>query len=332
MRRRAILWGIPAALTTLWLERKLVQAEDAAKKGAAIPRRKLGRTGEQVSCIGLGGAHVGMQKDPDESVRIIRRALDAGSNFLDNCWDYNEGQSEIRMGRALRDGYRDKAFLMSKIDGRTRSSAAEQIDESLRRLQTDRIDLMQIHEIIRMNDPERVFADGGTLEALIAAQKAGKLRFIGFTGHKSAAIHLHMLDVAAAHGFRFDTVQMPLNVMDAHDPEGFERRVLPRLLEQQIGVLGMKPLGGGKILASGKVSAVDCLQYALSLPTSVVITGCDSMNILEQALKTARGQPLTPSDRTSLLARTAKTPTPTYELYKSSTHFDGTTHHPDWLG
>jgi predicted aldo/keto reductase-like oxidoreductase len=332
MQRRDILWGVPAALAAIWLERKLARAEDAKAKGGPIPRRKLGRTGELVSCIGLGGAHAGKQKNPEESVRIIRSAIDAGINFLDNCWDYNEGQSEIRMGRALRGGYRDKVFLMSKIDGRTRAAAAKQIDESLKRLQTDRIDLMQVHEIIRMDDPEKVFGAGGTLEALTAAQKAGKVRYVGFTGHKSAAIHLHMLDVAAAHSFRFDTVQMPLNVMDAHD-EGFERKVLPRLVKEEIGVLGMKPIGSGKILESKTVSAIDCLNYALSLPTSVIITGCDSIPILEQALKVARShKPLSQAERSALLARTSKTATADYELYKSSTYFDGTTAHPEWLG
>jgi predicted aldo/keto reductase-like oxidoreductase len=330
MRRREILWGIPAALASGWLARRA--GAEGPPKADAIPRRKLGRTGELVSCIGLGGAHVGMQKNPEDSVRLIRSALDAGINFLDNCWDYHEGQSELRMGRALRDGYRDKAFLMTKIDGRNRDAAAKQIDESLRRLQTDRIDLMQLHEVIRPDDAEKTFAKGGALEAMVAAQKAGKVRYLGFTGHKSADIHLHMLDVAAAHGFRFDAVQLPLNVMDAHT-DGFERKVLPRLVEQQIGVLGMKPLGGGKILDSKKVSARECLKYALSLPASVVITGCDSARVLAQALEVARNfRPLAESDRKNLLVKTAKTATESYELYKSSTHFDGTTHHPEWLG
>jgi aryl-alcohol dehydrogenase-like predicted oxidoreductase len=330
-----MLWGLPVAAVATWLGRHFGSAAlaDAPKARTSIPRRKLGRTGELVSLVGLGGYHIGVQADSKESIKIIRTGLDAGINFLDNCWDYNGGQSEIRMGQALRDGYRDKAFLMSKIDGRTRESAAQQIDESLRRLQTDRIDLMQVHEIIRMNDPDRVFGSGGTMEALLAAKKAGKVRYIGFTGHKSAAIHKHMLETAAKYEFRFDTVQMPLNVMDHHD-EGFEKIVLPMLVAQEIGVLGMKPMGSGIILKSGKVSPTECLHYAMSLPTSVVITGCDSLKILNQALSAARTfKPLAEQARNALLAKTREASNAKrYELYKTSQQFDGTEHNPAWLG
>ncbi|HKU44267.1 MAG TPA: aldo/keto reductase [Polyangiales bacterium] len=335
MQRRQLLWGLPVTLASAWLTRSWLSKARAAPGSAskAIPRRALGSTGEQVSMVGLGGYHIGVQKDARESIRIIRTALDAGVNFLDNCWDYNDGESERRMGQALRDGYRDKAFVMSKIDGRNRAAAAKQIDESLQRLQTDRIDLMQVHEVIRDSDPERVFAAGGAMEALIAAQKAGKIRYLGFTGHKSAAIHAKMLSVAAQHNFKFDTVQMPLNVMDAHD-DGFEKRILPLLTAQKIGVLGMKPLGSGIILKSGKVSAIQCLHYAMSLPTSVVITGCDSMRVLQQALTAARTwKPLAAAARDALLARTAKpSAEKRYELYKTSQQFDGTEHNPHWLG
>jgi aryl-alcohol dehydrogenase-like predicted oxidoreductase len=222
---------------------------------------------------------------------------------------------------------------MTKIDGRSKAAAAKQIDESLQRLQTDHIDLLQIHEVIRMSDPERVFAPGGALEAVLAARKAGKVRYVGFTGHKSADIHLKMLDTAKQHDFVFDTVQMPLNVMDAHQP-GFEKRVLPRLRELNIGVLGMKPMGSGIILKSGVVSAPECLAYAFSLPTSVVITGCDSLPILEQALTAARQwKPLSETERQALLARTHKASSAgRYELYKTSKTFDGTEHNPEWLG
>src|SRR5437868_15535011 len=178
-----------------------------------IPYRPLGSTGVKVSIIGVGGYHIGDPKDEALGIRIIRTALDSGVNFLDNCWDYHDGGSEVRMGKALRDGYREKAFLMTKIDGRTEESAARQIDESLRRLQTDWIDLMQFHEVIRMTDPERVFARDGALKAVLTAQRAGKIRYVGFTGHKSPAIHLNMLETARTQGFRFDAVQMPLNVM-----------------------------------------------------------------------------------------------------------------------
>src|SRR5204862_4325244 len=208
-------------------------------------------------------------------------------NFLDNSWDYNGGASESRAGKALRDGYRDKVFLMTKIDGRSKKAATRQLDESLRRLQTDRIDLVQHHEVIRFDDPHRIMDPEGANAALVEARAAGKIRYIGFTGHKDPRIHLHMLEVAKDHGFSCDAVQMPLNVMDAHY-RSFEQLVLPELVKQKIGVLGMKSMANGIILKSGVVTAVECLQYALNLPTSVVITGCDSMEILEQAADTVR--------------------------------------------
>ena len=331
MRRRDVLKGVSMAALSAWLLRRVAQAEPTP--AAPIPRRKLGRTGEMVSIIGLGGFHVGVQPDEKESLRLIRTALDQGVNFLDNCWDYHGGQSEVRMGKALRDGYRDKAFLMTKIDGRTAKAAAAQIDESLRRLQTDRIDLIQFHEVIRTTDPERIFDDDGALAAVQAAQRAGKVRYIGFTGHKSAEIHLQMLESAERHGLKFDAVQLPLNVMDVH-LDGFEKKILPVLVKREIGVLGMKPLGGGRILESRSVSAVDCLHYAMSLPTSVVITGCDSARTLTQALSAARTfKPWTERERAALLAKSAKPAAERrYELYKTTTTFDGTVQHPEWLG
>jgi aryl-alcohol dehydrogenase-like predicted oxidoreductase len=252
--------------------------------GVPVPTRLLGSTGEKVSVIGLGGFHLARAGITEAgSIRIIRTAIDNGITFLDNCWDYNDGLSEVRMGKALRGGYRDRVFLMTKIDGRDRQSAAAQIDESLRRLQTDRIDLLQFHEIIHKNDPERIFAGGGALEALLEARDEGTIRYIGFTGHKSPSIHLKMLATAARHHFRFDTVQMPLNVMDAHF-ESFGQDVLPVLIRDGTGVLGMKPMGDQALLDSGAVTAIECLHYAMNLPASVVITGCDSMQVLEQAL------------------------------------------------
>src|SRR6202453_2434100 len=192
-----------------------------------VPMRTLGHTGERVAIIGIGGYHLARPGvDLEESIRIVRTGLDQGVNFLDNCWDYNAGLSEVRMGKALRDGYRQKAFLMTKIDGRTAASARQQLEQSLSRLQTDHLDLIQIHEVIRMNDPERVFAPGGTLEYLEQARKEGKVRFIGFTGHKSPEIHLHMIETARQHNYTFDTVQMPLNIMDAHF-DSFAAKVVP---------------------------------------------------------------------------------------------------------
>jgi diketogulonate reductase-like aldo/keto reductase len=213
--------------------------------------------GLKVSLVGVGGAHIGRVAEK-ESIAIVRGALDRGINFLDNSWDYNDGKSEEWMGKALKDGYRQKAFLMTKIDGRTRASAAQQLDESLKRLQVDHIDLLQFHEIIRMNDADRIFAPGGALEAVLEAKKAGKVRYVGFTGHKSPDIHLHMLKTAADHKFEFDTVQMPLNVMDAHY-DSFETKVLPVALQRKIAVLAMKPMGDHIILDSKTVAPVDCL-------------------------------------------------------------------------
>jgi uncharacterized protein len=301
------------------------------KKG--IPYRTLGHTGVSVSAVGIGGYHLGKQSDPEESIRIIRAAIDEGVNFLDNCWDYNGGESEIRMGKALRDGYRQKVFLMSKIDGRTKTAATSQINESLRRLQTDHIDLVQFHEVIRDTDPDRVFAPGGALEAVREAQKVGKLRFIGFTGHKSPDIHLKMLATASQHGFQFDTVQMPLNVMDAHY-DSFEKKVLPVLVKTNTGVLGMKPMGDHFILDSKTVTATECLHYAMNLPTSVVITGCDSLPILQQALAAARSfQSMDSSQVAALLAKTVTAAKAgQFEPYKTSHHFDGTYANPQWLG
>ena len=297
-----------------------------------IPYRTLGRTGEKVSLIGLGGYHLGTQSDPEESIRIIRTGIDAGINFLDNCWDYNGGESEVRMGKALRDGYRQKAFLMTKIDGRNKAAATAQLNESLRRLQTDRIDLLQFHEVIRDSDPDRFFAEGA-MEVVQEAQKAGKVRFIGFTGHKSPDIHLKMLATASKHGFRFDAVQMPLNVMDAHF-NSFEKKVLPILTKEGVGVLGMKSMGDKVILRSKTATAIECLQYAMNLPTSVVITGCDSVAILQQALNAARSfQPMDSSQVAALLAKTAKAAEAgQFELYKTTHQFDGTVANPQWLG
>lgn len=298
-----------------------------------IPYRTLGRTSEKVSLVGLGGYHLGKQSDADESIRIIRTGIDEGINFLDNCWDYNAGESEVRMGKALRDGYRQKVFLMTKIDGRDKSTAVAQLEESLRRLQTDRIDLLQFHEVIRETDPGRIFARGGAMEVVLQAQKAGKVRYIGFTGHKNPDIHLKMLATASKHGFTFDTVQMPLNVMDAHF-NSFEQKVLPMLTRNDIGVLGMKPMGDHYILASKTVTPIECLHYAMNLPASVVITGCDSLPILQQALQAARNfQPLDSCQVAALLAKTAKAAQAgQFELYKTSHHFDGTVANPQWLG
>ena len=301
---------------------------------AMIPTRPLGRTGGQVSCLGLGGWHLGFDYLQESlAIDIVRQAIDAGITFMDNCWDYNDGRSEERMGKALRDGYRERAFLMTKIDGRSKKAAAKQLDESLRRMKTDRIDLVQHHEILRFEDPHRIFDPEGAQAALVEAREAGKLRFIGFTGHKDPRIHLYMLEIAREHGVTFDAVQMPLNVMDAHY-RSFEQLVLPELVRQGIGVLGMKPLANGQILESGTVSAAECLRYALSLPASVVITGCESMRDLDQAIAAARDfEPLRDAERDHLLGKTVDAAASgRFELFKTTSVYDGTAQNPDWLG
>jgi aryl-alcohol dehydrogenase-like predicted oxidoreductase len=296
--------------------------------------RVLGRTRERVSAIGLGGWHLGFpQLDERLSIRIVRTAIDRGITFLDNSWDYNEGASEIRMGKALRDGYRNKVFLMTKIDGRSKAEAQRQLEESLRRLDTDCIDLVQHHEVLRYEDPHRMFDPEGAQATLEEARSAGKIRYIGFTGHKDPHIHLHTLEVARAHGFTFDAVQMPLNVMDAHY-RSFERLVVPELVKNNIGILGMKSLANGLILKSGTVTAIECLHYALSLPTSVVITGVESLERLDQALEAARTfRPLSGAERSALLAKTARAASRgEFELFKTSSIFDATATNPEWLG
>ena len=296
--------------------------------------RPLGRTGEHVSLVGLGGYHLAKPggMDADQAVRVVRAGIDAGITFCDNCWDYNAGESEIRLGRALRHGWRDRVFLMTKLDGRTAQAARAQLDISLSRLATDHIDLIQFHEIIRPDDPERIFAAGGALEAVLRARDEGKVRYIGFTGHKSPAIHAHMFAVADQHGFHFDTVQMPLNVMDAHY-DSFEQNVVPIAVAHGTAILGMKAFGDNFILKTGAVPPISMLQYPMNLPISIQITGIDSMGILQQALDAVRTfQPLTPEQRADLLARTAtlaadgKT-----ERYKTTHQFDGTVHNPQWL-
>lgn len=296
--------------------------------------RELGSTGERVSAIGLGGWHLSLKHvDEQLAIRIVRTAIDRGITFMDNSWDYNGGESEIRMGKALQDGYQDKVFLMTKIDGRSKQEATKQLDESLQRLQVDCIDLVQHHEILRFEDPHRVFDQEGANAALVEAKEAGKLRYIGFTGHKDPQVHLHMLEVADDFGFKFDTAQLPLNVMDAHY-RSFARLVVPELVKRNIGILGMKSMANGILLRSNTVTPIECLHYALNLPTSVVVAGLDSMEILDQAFEAVRTfQPMTDEQVQALLAKTKEAGAKSeFEPFKTSSIFDGTAEHPDWLG
>jgi uncharacterized protein len=336
MDRREFVKTASTAVGTMtaqqWLK-PFVQAETPREDNEMI-FRTLGRTGERVSSIGLGGYHIGKSTIEEQySIQLMRQAIDRGITFMDNCWDYNDGVSEVRMGKALADGYRNKVFLMTKIDGRTKSAAAQQIDESLRRLQTDHVDLMQFHEVIRLEDPDRIFAEGGAMEAMLEAKKAGKLRFVGFTGHKDPYVHLRMLDQARKHEFHFDTVQLPLNVMDAHF-RSFTHEVLPVLTREGIAPLGMKCFGDHFILDSKTVTPIEALHYCLNLPIAVQITGIDNQQTLDQALEATRSfKPLSQVEVASLLERTrAAAGEGKFELYKTSSHFDGTAHKPEMLG
>ena len=308
---------------------------DAGTMRGEMLYRELGATGVQVSLIGMGGSHLGRPEvSEDEALRLIHEGLDRGINFLDNSWDYNEGRSEERVGKALaQGGYRQKAFVMTKIDGRTKEVATTQIETSLRRLKADHIDLLQHHEILRYDDPDRVFGEGGSMEAVLAARQAGKIRFIGFTGHKDPHIHLYMMEVAKKHGFHFDTVQMPINIMDAHF-RSFSQLVVPQAVEQKIGVLGMKCFGDNIILKSGAVQPMDCLHYSLNLPISVLITGINSKMLLDQAFAAVKSfRPMSETEVSQLIAKTQEAAMGgRYELFKTTSHFDTTARHPDWLG
>ncbi|HEX3777839.1 MAG TPA: aldo/keto reductase [Polyangiaceae bacterium] len=293
-----------------------------AKFSGHIPRRPLGSTGAQVSIIGLGGFHLGQAADLDEAKRIVGEALDAGVNFFDNAWEYNDGKSEDFLGKALK-GKRDRAFLMTKVcsHGRDRTVAMKQLEDSLGRLGTDHLDLWQIHECVYENDPDLHFAPDGVVRALEDAKKQGKVRFVGFTGHKHPRIHQKMLD----HGFAFDTVQMPLNCFDASF-RSFEQEVLPIALQKKMGVIGMKSLGGhGRPIIEGAVTIEEALRYAMSVPgVSVTVSGVDSLEILHQNLAIAGAfKPMTEAEMKALRERVAPLAADGhFELYKTTTHFD----------
>ncbi|PYS87817.1 MAG: aldo/keto reductase [Acidobacteria bacterium] len=296
------------------------------KPNGEIPRRMLGRTGVEVSALALGGSHLGEAKTKKEALRIVHEALDAGLTFMDNAWEYHDGRSEEWMGDALK-GRRQEVFLMTKVctHGRDRKTAMRQLTESLRRLQTDYLDLWQVHEVVYDNDPDLHFATGGVVEALEQAKREGKVRFVGFTGHKDPAIHLKMLQVADEQGYTFDTVQMPLNCFDASF-RSFEQRVLPELNRRGIAPLGMKSMGGeGQAVRKRVITASEALRYAMSLPVAATVSGIDSLKVLRQNLRIARGfEPMSEAEMQTLRARCAEAAADgRFELYKTSKHFDG---------
>lgn len=286
-----------------------------------IPRRSLGRTGVEVSIIGVGGSDIGKYKNEQEAIRIVHEAVDAGINFMDNAWEYNEGKSEEYMGKALI-GRRDKVFLMTKVctHGRDKQIAMKQLEDSLQRLKTDHIDLWQVHECVYDNDPERHFAPGGVIEAITEAKRAGKVRFVGFTGHKDPSIHLAML----ARDYPFDTCQHPVNPFDAGF-RSFEQRVLPELQKRGIASIGMKSLGGGgEALKAGAITVEEALRYAMSLPIATLVSGMPTLGILQQNLEIARGfRPLTAAEMQALRTRCAMVAADgRFELYKTSKKYD----------
>jgi uncharacterized protein len=323
--RRSFVKASAAVVTASFVARPGSGTRGSSGQGGAtegVPHRPLGKTGALVSCLGVGGYHLGSIKEEKDSTELVARALDAGINFFDNCWEYHDGVSEERLGAALK-GKRDKAFVMTKVcaHGRGKDVAMKQLEESLRRLQTDRVDLWQIHEVVYWNDPEMIFAPNGAAEALLAAKQQGKVRFVGFTGHKNPAIHLKML----AHDFPFDTVQMPLNALDATF-RSFQQQVLPEAKKRGVAVLGMKSLGGsGEIAVNGAVTPEEGLRYAMSLPVATTISGMDSLVVLEQNLNVARGfKPFGEQEMAALRDRVRPLAADgRYELFKTTTKYDG---------
>ncbi len=294
-------------------------AADPSRDDQGVPQRRFGRADEKVSLLCVGGHHIGRPSE-QESIRIIRQAIDHGATFMDNAWCYHQGAAEERMGKALADGYRDKAFVMTKHHGRDKKTAMRHLEESLRRLKTDRIDLWQYHEIVYDDDPDMIFGKSGGIEAADLARKQGKVRYIGFTGHKKPLLHLKML----AYGYPWDAVQMPLNPFDANF-KSFEQWVLPVLLKRGIAPLAMKTRGGGKLLKTGKVTAEDLWRYAAALPVATIVSGMDTVDLLEKNLRLARR--LTPMSQDEMAAVRKKVvelaQTGDHELYKTTRRFDG---------
>ncbi len=320
--RGAIYTAAAAAVTTPAFAQPASASTAVIPSQGLIPRKDLGKTGVKVSALGLGGFHLGSAKDQQEVNEIVGRALDAGVNFFDNAWEYHDGDSETRVGKALA-GKRDQAIVMTKVctHGRGKDVAMRMLEDSLRRLKTDHLDVWQIHEVVYYNDPDLIFAPKGVAEALTEAKQQGKVRFVGFTGHKDPAIHLKVL----AHGYPFDTVQMPLNCFDATF-RSFEQQVVPEANRQGVAVLGMKSLGGsGEMITSGAITPEEGLRYAMSLPVAVTISGIDSLYVLEQNLAIARNfQPMTPDEMTALRERCRNIAADgRLEKFKTTKFYDG---------
>ena len=287
-------------------------------RSESIPLRPFGRTGETVSALGLGGFHLGEIGTEREATSLVHRAIDAGITFMDNAWEYHDGVSETRMGKALANGWRQKVFLMTKVctNGRDAKTAMRMLEESLRRLKTDYLDLWQVHEVAYWGDPERHFAKGGVIEALDRAKSKGLVRFVGFTGHKDPSLHLQML----SYGYAFDSCQLPLNCFDATF-RSFEQQVLPECQRQGIAAIGMKTFGGeGDMLKKRVVAPADALRYAMSLPVAVTVTGIDSARVLKQNLGIARGfRPMGSLEMQRLRTRCAALAMDgRFELYKTT--------------
>ena len=303
---------------------RLLSASFMAARTTTLPiaRRPFGRHPDMISIVGLGGYHLGEARTVTEAVRIVHAAIDAGVNFLDNAWEYHEGESERRMGRAIADR-RDAVFLMTKVctHGRGATVAMRQLEQSLRRLRTDHLDLWQIHECVYDNDPERHFSKGGAIEALTKAKKQGKVRHVGFTGHKDPSIHLRMLSF----GYPFDACQLPLNGFDARF-HSFQALVLPELARQRIAAIGMKSLGGdGRAIRKRATTVDDALRYAMSLPVCTTVCGVDSMRVLRQHLGIARRfAPMSGPERRRYEARLLEAALDgRFELYKTSAEHEG---------
>ncbi len=285
-----------------------------------MPTRVLGRTGRNISILGLGGHHIGQIQDDREAIRLIRTAIDLGITFMDNAWEYHQGRSEVLMGRALQDGYRDRVFLMTKHHGRDKKTAMQHLEDSLRRLNTDVIDLWQFHEIIYENDPDMIFAPGGGIEAAEQAREQGKVRYVGFTGHKDPAIFRKML----SYDYPWTSVQMPVNVLDAHF-KSFQKSILPILLERNIGPIAMKSMGGGHVLESGVVGPKQALRYAWSQPVATVVCGMTSREQLEMNIQAAIDfKPLSRHEEAELLEKAKPVARDgAFEPFKTTAQFDG---------